>query len=101
MCYAWSRRSVSTFHENNYGTFQFFIDSSNNVSFASNNNSLNFYQIKGIILIICWICLNFIGIYAAVYLKHLTYWIHIHRICSGISAVATIILGFISIVNRK
>lgn len=102
MTWAYSSGSVSTNHGRNYGTSQMIIDSSNTVILGGGSKSkLDFYYLKGFVLIFCWIFLNFVGVFAAVYLKHLTYWIHIHRICSGLAASITIILGIISIVDRK
>ena len=97
--YAWSTGSVSTYHNANTGTFKFLIDSSNKVFISGSDSSVGFYQIKGVVLIICWIFLNFVGVYATVYLKHLTYWIHIHGICSGISAFLTFASGLYSVID--
>ncbi len=101
--YAFSSGDVTTFHENNYGTSFFSIDSSGKVQFGpvSSSQNIDFYMIKGILMIIFWLFINFIGVFFAAYMKHLTYWIHVHRICSGLTALFTIVTGIYSIIDSN
>jgi len=78
-----------------------YLDSSGTVKFGNvqASNKINFYQIKGVAMIISWIFLNFLGVFYAAYMRHVTYWIHVHRICSGGAAFLSIATGVYSIID--
>lgn len=50
-------------------------------------------------MIISWLFLNFLGVFYASYMKHVTYWIHVHRICSGAAAFLTVASGIYAIID--
>ena len=80
------------------------IDSSNNVNFAGATlapATVDFYEIKGILMIISWTLLNTTGIIFAAYLRHLPYWVLVHRLTSGTAAIITIVVGFMAISDRS
>ena len=81
----------------------FYIDSSNIIYFdeVQSSGKIDFYSIKGVLLIISWIFLNFIGITFAAFCRHKSAWIYVHRVCCGLGAIMSIIFGFIAIADRK
>ncbi len=81
----------------------FFIDVSDIVYLqeVQSSGKIDFYSIKGLILTISWIFLNFTGITFAAFCRHKTTWIHVHRVCCGLGALLAIIFGFIAIADRK
>ena len=102
MSYAYANGDISVYHGVNYGLSSMMINSNNlNVSFGKTTPSgaIDIYQVKGVIMIICWSFLNLAGVLAAVYFRHLTYWIHIHRICSGGAAFLTVVTGVFATIN--
>ena len=89
-----------SFHGNGYGSTFFNLDSKGIFTYgqaSAVDNSLDFYAIHGIVLIIAWIGMNFVGIMFAMYYKHLTYWVQIHRLFSGGAAVITVVVGFMAV----
>jgi hypothetical protein len=98
-----STKTPMIYKRENLQSTGFFIDVSNIVYLQEVNpaGKIDFYSIKGLILTLCWIFLNFTGITFAAFCKHKTSWIHVHRVCCGLGALLAIIFGFIAIADRK
>ncbi len=93
--YAWGDNKAFGYHSNNVGSSTFSITKDDVVIFSGENivSSFDFFLFHGISLLVTWILLNFLGIFTAKFLKHLTYWIWLHRLFSGSAAIITIIFG--------
>lgn len=96
--YAWGDQKIS-YHNKNRGGSYFFISSDDKVYFSGEKPETEsiFFLLHGVILILTWLIFNFFGIYVARNLKHLSYWVWLHRLFNGSAALATIILGSIAI----
>jgi hypothetical protein len=91
--YAWGSKAYG-FHGDNVGSSSFSIGANDEVTFSNEFiEPSKFFLYHGLILLCSWTILNFIGICIARYLKHLTYWVWLHRLFNGSAAIATIILG--------
>ena len=75
------------------------VDIANQTISFSGQGRWIIFEIHGISLIIAWSFLNLVGYVSARLLKHLPFWIWIHRLGSGLTGLTTIVFGLMLVVK--
>jgi hypothetical protein len=91
---AWGRNRLA-YHETNKKTGQMLIPDGNTpIPVDPVSDEFDFWEFHGIIMTVLWTAFSFLGYVFARFFKHLTWWIWMHRLGSGMTALISVgVLG--------
>lgn len=97
---AWGPLPVS-FHRGNHLSESFLFSKTDSASENNSTSNYNFWTFHGIALLIVWTVFNSFGYIFARFFKHLSWWIWVHNIGSGFTAIFSIGILFASLTICK